>query len=49
MPLEYAEFCLCREMGWTFEELEKQPAWRIEQAFLFLEREYIYRKAQEDS
>lgn len=46
-PLEYLEFCLCREMSWTFDELERQPAWRIEEAFLFLEREAFYRKSQE--
>jgi hypothetical protein len=48
-PLEYAEFALCREMGWTFNELEEQPTERIEQAFLFIERENIYRKSQENS
>jgi hypothetical protein len=49
MPIEYAEFRLCREMGWTFNELENQPTWRIEQAFLFLERESIHQKTLEDN
>jgi hypothetical protein len=48
MPAEYAEFSLCREMGWTFNDLEDQPAWRIEQAFLFLSREGAYRKTLSD-
>jgi hypothetical protein len=26
-------------MGWTFDELEAQPAWRIELAFAFLSEE----------
>ncbi len=43
-PLEYAEFLLCREMGWTFEELEEQPAHRVREAFLFLEEEGKARK-----
>jgi hypothetical protein len=47
-PLSYAEFTICREFGWTFTELEEQPAERIEQAFLFIERENLYRKQQED-
>lgn len=38
-PLEYAEFLLCREMKWTFAELEEQPAERIQQAFAFLDLE----------
>jgi hypothetical protein len=46
-PPEYSEFQLCREMGWTFTELEEQPAWRIEQAFLFLNRESVYQKSQQ--
>lgn len=47
-PLEYAEFCLCREMGWTYDELESQPAHRISQAFTFIGRENAYRKTLED-
>ena len=46
-PVEYAEFTVCREMGWTFDELDAQPAWRIEQLFLFLKRENVYRKTLE--
>lgn len=48
MPLEYAEFTLCREMGWTFTELYKQPAEKIELAFLFLQRESVARKLTEN-
>jgi hypothetical protein len=36
-------------MHWTFTELEQQPAWRIEQAFLFLSREAQYQKSQQES
>jgi hypothetical protein len=48
-PIEYNEFALCREMGWDFNQLESQPAWRIEQAFLFLSREAHYQKTQQNS
>lgn len=48
VPLEYAEFQLIREMGWSYTELDAQPSERIEQAFLFLEREAVYRKSQEN-
>lgn len=48
-PPEYAEFTLIREMGWTFNELEEQPAFKVEQAFLFLQREGVYRKSQESN
>jgi hypothetical protein len=34
-------------MGWTYTQLEEQPAEKIELAFLFLEREAAYRKTQE--
>jgi hypothetical protein len=44
--MPYAEFCLCRELGWTYTELEEQPAYRIEQAFLFLNREHVYQKTK---
>ncbi|HDR8003431.1 hypothetical protein ACS2BX_25940 [Bacillus cereus group sp. BceL300] len=47
-PMEYAEFALCREMGWTFNQLDEQPAWRVEQAFLFLEREHIFNESQKE-
>jgi len=30
---------LCREMGWTFEDLENTPVYRVEQAFAFLSEE----------
>jgi hypothetical protein len=48
-PLEYNEFLLCKEMGWTFTELEAQPSWRIEQAFLFLSRQAHYEKTQQET
>jgi hypothetical protein len=38
---------LCREFGWDFNQLEEQPAWRIEQAILFIQREAFYRKSLE--
>lgn len=43
-PLPYAEFALCREMCWTFDELERQPTWRVMQAFDFLDAEARARK-----
>lgn len=33
-------------MGWTFTQLEEQPAERVEQAFLFMSREEFYRESQ---
>ena len=35
----YAEFRLCREMGWTITELQAQPADRVQEFFLFLAAE----------
>jgi hypothetical protein len=35
-------------MGWTFTQLDETESWRIEQAFLFLEREAFYKKTLED-
>lgn len=46
-PLEYAEMTICREFGWTFDELDAQPSWRIEQMFRFLQREAVYQKTQQ--
>jgi len=46
VPLEYAEFSLIRSMGWTYTELDEQPADKIELAFLFLQRENAYQKSQ---
>lgn len=37
--MPYSEFVLCREMGWTFTELEQQPAYRIYQAMRFMKIE----------
>jgi hypothetical protein len=34
-------------MGWTYTQLDEQPAEKIELAFLFLQRENVYRKTQE--
>jgi hypothetical protein len=34
-------------MGWSYEQLHNTPAYLIEQAFLFLEREAVYSKSQE--
>lgn len=27
---------ICREMGWTYEELARQPAYRVQEAMTFL-------------
>lgn len=45
--LPYQEFLLCREMGWTYEELERQPAHRIEEALAFLAEEAAAQRALE--
>ena len=47
LPLEYVEFLLCREMGWTFRELEEQPGRRVQQAFMYLEEEAAAHKFRE--
>ncbi|MDI3341830.1 MAG: hypothetical protein QJR03_14990 [Sphaerobacter sp.] len=47
MLLPYQEFLLCREMGWTYEELERQPAHRIEEALAFLAEEAAAQRALE--
>lgn len=46
--MEYMEFLICREMGWTFTELEAQPGWRIDQAMAFLSEEAKARKTRGD-
>lgn len=33
---QYNEFRLVREMGWTYDELERTPQYRIEEALTFL-------------
>lgn len=48
-PLDYNEFCLIRELGWTYTQLDEQPAWRIEQAFMFLSREAKYQKTLQEN
>lgn len=35
-PIEYMEMIICREFGWTYDELEAQPADRIQQVMAFL-------------
>ena len=46
VPPEYVEFTICREMGWTFTEMEAQPAWRVEQTLAFLQEEARAREAE---
>lgn len=43
----YIEFRICREMGWTYEELARQPSHRVEEIMAFLEAESEARKAME--
>jgi hypothetical protein len=35
-------------MGWTFTELDEQPAWRIQQVLMFMQREAFYEETLKD-
>jgi hypothetical protein len=37
MPQEMADYMLCREFGWTFQELQAQPRY-VREAFLDIMR-----------
>lgn len=40
----YIEYRVCKEMGWTFDELERQPAFRVEQVIRFMDIEAAVEK-----
>ncbi len=44
VPAEYAEFQLCREMGWSYLQLERTPAHRVQEALEFLRVEGRHRR-----
>lgn len=48
VPLEYAEFQLVREMGWTYRDLERTSAHRVAEAMEFLRIEAKHRHFTED-
>ena len=46
-PLEYIELTLLREMGWTYEDLDRTSAQRVFDAFAMFGAEGAVRKQRE--
>lgn len=36
LPVAWLEWMVCRKMHWTYTQLEEQPAYRVEEALVFL-------------
>lgn len=45
-PLEYVEFTLMREMGWTYKQLSETPASIVEYALEFMNAEAKQRERE---